>query len=102
MLGRNVACPGGNVQPRGGIGEGLYGGRGGQIMHRWEETGGGYRGGENTFNRGGNQMGPWRDPNAMEVDRNREGDRKCYYCGGFGHIVRNCWKKRKARVVDAL
>ena len=28
MLGRNAACPGGNVQPRGG---GLYGGRGGQI-----------------------------------------------------------------------
>jgi len=31
MLGRNVACPGRNVQPRGGYGGGLYGGRGGQI-----------------------------------------------------------------------
>ena len=31
MLGRNVACPGGNVQPRGGNGGGSYGGRGGQI-----------------------------------------------------------------------
>jgi len=35
---RNVACPGGNAQPRE---EGLYGGRGGQIMWR---TGGEYRG----------------------------------------------------------
>jgi len=31
ILGRNVACPGGNVQQRGGYGGGLYGGRGGQI-----------------------------------------------------------------------
>ena len=28
MLGRNMVCPGGNAQPRGG---GSYGGRGGQI-----------------------------------------------------------------------
>ena len=35
---RNVACPGGNAQPRE---EGSYGGRGGQIMWR---TGGEYRG----------------------------------------------------------
>ena len=28
ILERNVVCPGGNVQPRGG---GLYGGKGGQI-----------------------------------------------------------------------
>jgi len=32
MLGRNVAYPGGNVQPRGDYGGGSYGGRGGQIM----------------------------------------------------------------------
>jgi len=36
MLGRNTVCPGGNAQPRGGYGGGLYGrglywGRGGQI-----------------------------------------------------------------------
>jgi len=42
MLERNVACPGGNAQPRGG----LYGGRGGQIMQRWGDNGRGYRGGE--------------------------------------------------------
>ena len=31
MLGRNVARPWGNAQPRGGFGEGSYGGRGGHI-----------------------------------------------------------------------
>jgi len=73
MLGRNVARPGGNAQPRGG----LYGGRGGQIMQRWGDNGGGYREG-NMFNRGGYQMGPRRDPNAMNVNRRTGGDRKCY------------------------
>jgi len=34
MLRRNMACPGGNAQPRGDYGEGLYGGRGGQIIWR--------------------------------------------------------------------
>jgi len=53
MLGRNAACPGGNAQPRGG---------------------------GNTDNRG-NQLGPWRDLNAMDVDRGRGGDRTCYHCG---------------------
>jgi len=62
--------PGGNVQPRGGS----YGGRGRQIMQRWGDNGGGYR--------GGNQLGPRRDLNAIDVDRNRGGDRKCYNCGG--------------------
>jgi len=71
-------------------------------MQRWGNNGGGYRGGGNTFNRGGNQTGLWKDPNAMEINRNRGGDQKCYYCGGFGHMARNCWKRRKTRVVDAL
>ena len=37
-------------------------------------TGGGYRGGGggNMFNRGGAQIGPKRDPNAMDVDKGRE------------------------------
>jgi len=82
MLGRNTARPGGNVQPRGGS----YGGRGGQIMQRWGDNGGGYRGG-NIVNRGGNQSGPRRDPNVMDVDRGRGGDRKCYQCGKFGHMA---------------
>ena len=77
VLGRNIAYLGGNAQPREGR---SYGGRGGQIMWR---TGGGYRGeeGGNTSNRGGAQTGPRRDPNAMDVDRGRGGDRTCYVCG---------------------
>jgi len=42
MLGRNAAHPGGNVQPRGGYGGGLYRGRGGQIMWRARNNSGGY------------------------------------------------------------
>ena len=75
MLGRNTAHPEGNTQPRGGFGGGSYGGRGGQITW-WAgvlHTGGNKGGGRNTF-RGGYQMGPWRDPNAMDVDRGRGGD----------------------------
>jgi len=56
VLRGNAACPGGNVQPRGG-------------------------GGGNTTNRGGAQTGPRRDPNTMDVDRGRGGDRTCYVCG---------------------
>jgi len=91
MLGRNAVCPGGNAQPRGRS----YGGRGGQIIQRWGDSRGG-----NTFNRGGYQLGPQRDPNAMEVDRGTGGDRKCYHCGKFGHMARNCWDRNKARVVE--
>ena len=29
-------------------------------------------------NRGGAQMDPRRDPNAMDVDKGRRGDRTCY------------------------
>jgi len=96
VLGRNVACPGGNAQPREG---GLYGGRGGQIMWR---TRGGYKGGggENIFNRGGTQVGPRRDPNAMDIDKGREGDRTCYVCGKWGHMAKNCWERYKKRVVE--
>jgi len=77
VLGRNAARPGGNAQPRGG---GSYRGKRGQIMWR---TGGGYRerGGESTLDRGGGQMGPRRDPNAMDIDGSRGGDRTCYMCG---------------------
>jgi len=104
MLGRNAACPGGNAQPRESFGGGLYGGRGGQITW-WAGVPhtGGNRGGEgNLFSRGGNQMGPRRDPNAMDVDRGRGGDRTYYHCGKFGHMARNCWERNKARVVEML
>jgi len=96
VLGRNMVYPGGNVQPRGG---GLYGGRGRQITWR---TGGGYRGGGggNMSNRGEAQTGPRRDPNVMDMDRGREGDRMCYVCGKWGHMAKNCWERHRERVVE--
>jgi len=95
MLGRNVVCPGENVQPRGG---GLYRGREGQIIWRME---GEYReGGGNMFNRGRTQVGPRRDPNAIDIDRGRGGDRTCYMCGKWGHMAKNCWERHKGRVVE--
>ena len=98
MLGRNAACPGGNAQPRGGR---SYRGRRKQIMQR---TGVEYKegGGENTFNRGRAQIGPRKDPNAMDVDRGRGGDRMCYVCGKWGHMAKNCWERHKGRVVEML
>ena len=98
VLGRDVVCPGGNVQPRGGE---SYGGRGGQIIWR---TGGGYRGGGggNMFNRGGAQMGPRRDPNAMDIDRGKGEDRTCYVYRKWGHMAKNCWERHKGRVVETL
>jgi len=47
-------------------------------------------------------MSPRRDPNAIDIDRGRGGDRICYYCGKFGHMAQNCWKRNKARVVKTL
>jgi len=92
MLGRNVACPGGNVQPKGG---GSYRGRGGQITWRTE---GGYRG--RGGNMGGVQVGPRRDPNAMDMDRGKGGDRTYYICRKWGHMAKNCWERYKGRVVE--
>jgi len=95
MLGRNAVRAGGNTQSRGG---GSYRGRGGQITWR---MGGEYRGGGgNAFNRGGAQGGLRRDPNAMDVDRGRGGDRTCYVCGKWGHMAKNCWERHKTRVVE--
>jgi len=74
---------------------------GGQITWR---TGGGYRGeeGGNTSNKGGTQMGPRKDPNAMDIDRGRGGDRMCYICGKWGHMAKNCWERYKGRIVETL
>jgi len=95
VLEKSAVRPGGNVQPRGG---GSYRGRGGQITWRTEE---GYRGGGegNMPNREGAQMGPRRDPNAMDVDRGR-GDRTYYVCGKWGHMAKNCWERHRERVVE--
>ena len=103
MLGRNTVCPEGNVQPREG---GLYERRRGQITWRTE---GGYRGGGggegeggNMLNRGGTQMGPRKDPNTMDIDRGRGGDRTCYICRKWGHMAKNCWERYKERIVEML
>ena len=95
MLGRNAIYPKRNVQPRGGE---LYGGRGGQITWRTEGEYRG-RGGGNILNRGRTQIGPRRDPNAMDIDRGRGGDRTCYMCRKWGHMAKNCWKRHKGRIV---
>ena len=47
-------------------------------------------------------MGPRRDPNTMEIDRGREGDRICYICRKWGYITKNCWERHKGRVVEML
>jgi len=74
--------------------------KGEQIMQRWGDNRRGYRRGENIVNRGGNQSGPWRDPNAIDVNRGKGGDRTCYHCRKWGHMARNCWEKNRARVVE--
>jgi len=51
------------------------------------------------FNRGGTQMGPRRDPNVMNKDKGREGDRTCYVCRKWGHMTKNCWERYKGRIV---
>jgi len=71
MLKRNAVHPGKNMQPRREFGERSYGGRRGQIT--WRAGGNTLNRGENIFSRGGNQLGPWRDPNAMYVDREKGG-----------------------------
>jgi len=83
MLGRNIVCPGRNVQPREEYRKGSYGRREGQITWRVRgpSTGGRYKKEEgNISNRGGNQLGPRRDSNAMDVDRGKGEDRMCYVC----------------------
>ena len=50
-----------------------------------------------------NQMGPRRDPNAMDVDKGRGGDRTCYVCRKWGYMAKNCWERqKKGRVVETL
>ena len=103
MLGKNAVHPGGNVQPRGGYRGGSYRGRGGQITWRTggPSTGGGYKGGGgNMFNRERTQIGPRRDPNTMDVNKGKGGDRTYYVYGRWSYMAKNCWKRYKERVVE--
>jgi len=50
-----------------------------------------------------NQTGPRRDPNAIDVNKGRGGDRTCYVCEKWGHMAKNCWERwKKGRVVETL
>jgi len=41
------------------------------------------------------------DPNVIDVDKGREGDRTCYVCGKWGHMTKNYWERwKKKRVVE--
>ena len=84
MLGRNAMCLQKNAQPRRGFGEESYRRRERQIMQRPR---GQYR--EGYQNRGG-QPGLARDPNAMEVNRKRGGNRTYFIYGKQSHIAKNC------------
>jgi len=98
-LGRNAVHPQRNVQPRGGLSGESYGGREGQIV--WRTEGQNFRGGaQNNWG----EQGLERDPNAMDIDRGRGGDRICYVHGKWGHIAKNCWQRkgRKRRIVEML
>jgi len=75
---RNVAYSGGNTQLRGGYGRGSYGGRGGQITWRIGNNSREYWGPSVPSQ---NQTGLRRDPNAMDVDKEKGGNRTCYVCG---------------------
>jgi len=69
------------------------------VIAEGPSIGGGYKGEGNMVNRGENQTGPKRDPNTMDVDRGRGGDRMCYVYGKWDHMAKNCWEKHKERVV---
>jgi len=47
-------------------------------------------------------VGPRKDPNAIDIDKGRGGDRTCYVCRKWGHMAKNCWKRHKGRVVEML
>ena len=99
MLKRNVAHLQGNVQPRGGFGGGSYEGREDQIV--WRVGDQNFR--RETQNNQGRQ-GLERDPNTIDVDRGRGGDRMCYVYRKWGHMAKNCWqrKKKERRIVEML
>jgi len=50
----------------------------------------------------GEQLGPARDPNTMEMDRGKEEDRMCFVYGKWGYMAKNCWQRkgRERRVVE--
>ena len=45
-------------------------------------------------------MGPRKDPNAIDIDKEERGDRICYVCGKWGYMAKNCWERHKRRIVE--
>jgi len=47
-------------------------------------------------------QGVW-DPNAMDIDREWGGDRRCFNCGMFRHMARHCrnWKEVRGGTQEA-
>ena len=41
----------------------------------------------------GEQLGPARDPNTMEMDRGKKEDRMCFVYGKWGYMAKNCWQR---------
>ena len=54
-------------------------------------------------NRAG-QQGLERDPNTMDINKERGEDRTYFVCGKWGHIAKNYWqrKEREKRIVEIL
>ena len=50
------------------------------------------------------QMGPRRDPNAMDVDKGKGEDKTCYGCEKWDYMAKNCWERwgKKERIVEML
>ena len=42
-----------------------------------------------------------RDPNTIDVNREKGRNRTCYVCGKWSYIAKNCWERyKKERVVE--
>ena len=86
------------MQPRGGYSGGLYGEKGRQITWRAGSSNKSYWGPSAPIQ---NQTGPRRDPNAMDVNKGKRGDKTCYMCRKWGHMAKNCWERwKKGRIVE--
>jgi len=40
-----------------------------------------------------NQTGPRRDPNTIDMDKERRRDKICYVCRKWSHMAKNCWER---------
>ena len=82
-----------------GIGEELYKERRRQIVQRIEDQN--FKEGAQN-NQGEQELE--RDPNTMDINKGKEGDRTYYVYRKQSHMAKNCWqrKRRERRVVEML